>query len=161
MSICALFFTIHSQFTISLGRLCRLDATHLPALLQIITQTLLHDRSPLSLGAVAFTLNTLFPSPGAQQLELLHPHFRRLCKILVDVDEWGQVEMMRLLTRYVRCMCVRTREGDLGDGEEGGEGEELDKDVKLLIESVLPVLQSRNPAVSLIGMYHTRRKQKN
>ncbi|KAH9481592.1 AP-3 complex subunit beta-2 [Psilocybe cubensis] len=155
---------VRKAAALAIPKCYELDAAHLPALIQIITQVMLRDRSPLSLGAVAFAFAAVCPT----RLELLHPHFRRLCRVLVDVDEWGQVEMMRLLVRYVRVMCVRTREGQAppadGTGTETGTGvekgkvegekgigfgyeEELDKDVKLLLESVLPVLQSRNPAV--------------
>jgi AP-3 complex subunit beta len=44
-------------------------------------------------------------------LELLHPHYRKLCKVLVDADEWGQVQLLDLLGRYARTMLSRPVEG--------------------------------------------------
>lgn len=122
-----------------------LDASHLPALIQTLT-TLLQDRSPLALGAVAFAFESICPT----RLDLLHHHFRRLCKILVDVDEWGQVMLMGLLLRYARTMLMRPAwtEGEGKRREEESEEIEMDKDLKLLLESVKVVFQSRNPAVS-------------
>jgi Adaptin N terminal region len=115
----------------------RLDATHLPALISIIT-TLLRDRSPLSLGSVAVAFEAVCPT----RLDLLHQHYRRLCKLLVDVDEWGQVDLANLLLRYARTMLPRPVVKDDYKGEE-----DMDKDVKLLLQSVEPLFQSRNPAV--------------
>ncbi|CAA7267058.1 unnamed protein product [Cyclocybe aegerita] len=129
-----------------------LDSAHLPALIQIIT-TLLQDRSPLSLGAVAVAFEAICPT----RLDLLHVHYRRLCKILVDIDEWGQVEMINLLLRYARTMLPQpvVRGGSVV--AEGGEAtskgdddeDEVDKDLKLLLDSVKPIFQSRNPAAVL------------
>jgi len=124
-----------------------LDNSHLPALIQIIT-TLLRDRSPLSLGSVAVAFEAVCPT----RLDLLHPHYRRLCRILVDLDEWGQVELMDLLLRYARTMLPRPGIGSSAGavaGEEEGKEEDMDKDVKLLLDSVELVFQSRNPAVSV------------
>ncbi|KAF8169768.1 adaptin N terminal region-domain-containing protein [Pholiota molesta] len=123
-----------------------LDSTHLPALIQILSTILLRDRSPLSLGSVAVAFQAICPT----RLDLLHPHYRRLCRIIVDLDEWGQVELMGLLLRYVRTMLMRPRvDGQENGGETREEEEELDKDLKLLLDSVEPVFQSRNPAVVL------------
>lgn len=110
----------------------RLDNAHLPALINIIT-TLLRDHSPLSLGSVAVAFEDVCPT----RLDLLHQHYRRLCKTLVDVDEWGQVDLANLLLRYARTMLPRP----------GAIDEDMDKDVKLLLASVEPLFQSRNPAV--------------
>ncbi|CAE7219719.1 unnamed protein product [Rhizoctonia solani] len=68
---------------------------------------LLRNHSPLSVGAVARAFSILCP----HKLELLHPHYRRLCKVLVDADEWGQVELLDLLGRYARTMLSRPVEG--------------------------------------------------
>jgi hypothetical protein len=35
---------------------------------------------------------------------MLHQQFRRLCRILVDADEWGQINLLDLLARYARTM---------------------------------------------------------
>lgn len=122
-----------------------LDSNHLPALIQIIT-TLLRDRSPLSLGCVAAAFEAVCPT----RLDLLHEHYRRLCRILVEVDEWGQVDLINLLLRYARTMLPRpmSRKESKGVAGNGGEKEEeIDSDVKLLLESVESTFQSRNPAV--------------
>lgn len=33
------------------------------------------------------------------QYELLHPHFRKLCDRMADMDEWGQVTVLNTLLR--------------------------------------------------------------
>lgn len=85
--------------------------------------------------------NTVCPT----RLDLLHQHYRRLCKTLVDVDEWGQVELMALLTRYARTMLPRPIVTQDTDGESQ---EEVDTDVQLLLTSSEPLFQSYNSAVS-------------
>ena len=125
-----------------------LDSNHLPALIQIIT-TLLRDRSPLSLGCVAAAFETVCPT----RLDLLHEHYRRLCRILVEVDEWGQVDLINLLLRYARTMLPRPmgtiESKGVGSGDSEKEEEEIDSDVKLLLNSVEGTFQSRNPAVRI------------
>lgn len=113
-----------------------LDPSHLSSLIEIIV-TLLRDRSSLSIGSVAVAFEAVCPT----RLDLLHKHYRRLCKTLVDVDEWGQIDLLALLLRYSRTMLPRP----LLNGEE----EEIDKDVKLLLNSAEPLFFSRNPAVVL------------
>ena len=85
------------------------------------------------------------------RLDLLHEHYRRLCKILVEVDEWGQVDLINLLLRYARTMLPRPVGRKESKGVTGGdsekEEEEIDSDVKLLLESVEGTFQNRNPAV--------------
>lgn len=61
---------------------------------------LLADRSPLSIGATAAAFNFMCPN----RLELIHQHYRRLCRTLPDADEWGQTNLLELLSRYARCM---------------------------------------------------------
>ncbi|KAJ7903631.1 adaptin N terminal region-domain-containing protein [Mycena olivaceomarginata] len=109
-----------------------LDSTHLPALIEIIA-SLLRDRSPLSIGSVAVAFEAVCPT----RLDMLHQQYRRLCRILVDVDEWGQIDLLNLLLRYARTMLPRPSE------------EEIDSDVKFLLTSAEPLFQNRNPAVVL------------
>ncbi|EUC64965.1 adaptin amino-terminal region protein [Rhizoctonia solani AG-3 Rhs1AP] len=122
---------------------------------------LLKNHSPLSVGAVARAFSILCP----HKLELLHPHYRRLCKVLVDADEWGQVELLDLLGRYAKTMLSRPVEGlkelvgkntesnndvekFLGDAP-GASFEALDPDLLLLLKCSENLLHSRNPAVVL------------
>ncbi|KAG7092275.1 hypothetical protein E1B28_008637 [Marasmius oreades] len=113
-----------------------LDDSHLPSLIEIITN-LLRDRSPLSIGSVSIAFQYVCPT----RLDLLHQHYRRLCRILVDVDEWGQVDLLGLLLRYARTMLPRPIETP--------NGEDVNSDIKLLLNSAQPLFQSRNSAVVL------------
>ncbi|KAI0073677.1 hypothetical protein K474DRAFT_170602 [Panus rudis PR-1116 ss-1] len=115
-----------------------LDSSHQPELITIIS-TLLRDRSPLSIGSVAIAFEAVCPT----RLDLLHQHYRRLCKTLIDVDEWGQVELLGLLIRYARVMLPRPIVTDEG----GEQHEEVDNDLQLLLTSSEPLFQSSNPAV--------------
>ncbi|KAG1725360.1 adaptin N terminal region-domain-containing protein [Suillus paluster] len=116
----------------------KLDQAHHQALLDILT-TLLRDRSPLSLGTAVLALDTVAPS----RLDLLHVHFRRLCRALPDIDAWGQVDVLRVLVRYVRTMLPKP----VSASER--QGEEVDKDLKLLLTCAEPLFMSKNPAVVL------------
>lgn len=122
--------------------LVSLDSTHLPELIGIIS-TLLKDRSPLSIGNVAVAFQAVCPT----RLDLLHPHYRRLCRTVADVDEWGQVNLLDLLVRYARTMLARPQVTSVGpDGREVAE-DDVDPDLHLLLSSSEPLLMSRNPAV--------------
>ncbi|KAF7309545.1 AP complex subunit beta [Mycena indigotica] len=109
-----------------------LDSSHVTALIEIIS-TLLRDRSPLSIGSVAVAFEAVIPT----RLDMLHQQYRRLCRMLVDVDEWGQISLLNLLLRYARTMLTRPNE------------DEIDVDIKLLLTSAEPLFQSRNAAVVL------------
>ncbi|OCH90335.1 hypothetical protein OBBRIDRAFT_793423 [Obba rivulosa] len=118
-----------------------LDSTHQPELINIIT-TLLRDRSPLSIGSVAIAFEAVCPT----RLDLLHQHYRRLCRTLIDVDEWGQVDLLNLLIRYARTMLPRPVETTQ---ESGDTVIEVDSDLRLLLQMAEPLFQSNNPAVVL------------
>ncbi|KAI0346195.1 hypothetical protein BDW22DRAFT_1323138 [Trametopsis cervina] len=112
------------------------DSNNQPELIEIISR-LLKDRSPLSMGSIAVAFDAVCPT----RLDLLHEHYRRLCRTLVDVDEWGQVDLLALLNRYARTMLPRPLVT--------GTTEEVDADVKLLLTSTEPLFHSHNPAVVL------------
>lgn len=118
----------------------RLDPAHQPELITTIS-VLLKDRSPLSIGSVASAFAAVCPT----RLDLLHQHYRRLCRTVVDADEWGQVELLDLLTRYARTMLPRPIVVQDTNGEHK---EEIDSDVQLLLTCSEPLFQSYNPAVS-------------
>ena len=37
-----------------------------------------------------------------ERIDLIHKNYRKLCNLLVDVEEWGQVVIINMLTRYIR-----------------------------------------------------------
>ena len=125
---------------------CRLDAGHQPELISIISG-LLKDRSPLSIGSVAIAFEAVCPT----RLDLLHKHYRRLCRAVIDVDEWGQVDVLALLTRYARTMLPRPIVTQDANGEAK---EEVDADVQLLLSSAEHLFQSYNPAVRVVCSYY-------
>ncbi|GMT28445.1 hypothetical protein PFISCL1PPCAC_19742 [Pristionchus fissidentatus] len=92
---------------------------------------LLSDRRGLVLGSAVYAFDQICPT----RYELIHPHYRAFCKALVDIDEWGQVVMLKLLTRYARTQLASC---DISP---------MDEDLNLLIQSTRPLLQSRNCAV--------------
>ena len=40
------------------------------------------------------------------RIDLVHKNYRKLCTLLVDVDEWGQVIILNMLTRYARTQFI-------------------------------------------------------
>lgn len=41
-----------------------------------------------------------------ERIDLIHKNYRKLCNLLVDVEEWGQVVIINMLTRYVRSQFI-------------------------------------------------------
>jgi AP-3 complex subunit beta len=41
-----------------------------------------------------------------ERYDLIHPHYRRICRMLIDTDEWGQIAIMNLFLRYARTQFV-------------------------------------------------------
>ena len=115
-----------------------MDPSQLPTLIPILTSLLASHansaHSALSAGPAARALLTIAPT----RFDLLHPHFRRLARLLVDADAWGQVDLLEVLIRYARRMLSKP-----SDDENG----EVDPDLKLLLDCAEPLFMSRNPAV--------------
>lgn len=130
---------VRKTAALSIPKCYSLDESQLPSLIEILS-TLLRDRSPLSIGSVATAFEAVCPT----RLDLLHSHYRRLCRVIVDVDEWGQVNLFELLVRYARTMLPRPTVSHNTPGEEK---EDVDPDLELLLASAEPLFQSRNPAV--------------
>ena len=135
--------------------------------------TLLNERSVASLGSAVAAWNEVCPD----EFDMLHQHYRKICIMVVDSDEWSQVHMINALTRYARAhfrnpnspkddderLRKQRRQGwesgDEGDGldaEEEPEEEEtldsmpdMDADHRLLLSALSPLLNSRNDQVVL------------
>ncbi|KAF8556169.1 hypothetical protein OG21DRAFT_1495700 [Imleria badia] len=131
---------VRKAAALAIPKAFQLDAAQQPALISVIT-TLLRDRSPLSIGSAIVAFEFVCPT----RLDLLHQQYRRLCKILIDVDEWGQVYLLNLLLKYARTMLPKPTVSQHGESME----EEVDADLQLLLVSSEPLFQSKNPAVVL------------
>ena len=56
-----------------------------------------------------------------ERIDLIHKNYRKLCNLLVDVEEWGQVVIINTLTRYARTQFLNPNANvSIMDG--GGEG---------------------------------------
>uniref|UniRef100_A0A4W3K2I3 AP-3 complex subunit beta n=1 Tax=Callorhinchus milii TaxID=7868 RepID=A0A4W3K2I3_CALMI len=109
-------------------------------------------------GSVVMAFEEVCP----ERIHLIHKNYRKLCNLLVDVEEWGQVVIINMLTRYARMQFLSPWKESL---EENGEkafydsDEEqkknssgrkpymMDPDHRLLLRNTKPLLQSRNAAV--------------
>jgi AP-3 complex subunit beta len=110
------------------------------------------------------------------RFDLIHPHFRKICHLLADIDEWGQIVIINMLIRYGRTQFADPskekkpkekkpkkeaglkidddeKDDSEEDEEESEEDEEddyvtLDPDHRLLLDSCSPLLKSRNAGVN-------------
>lgn len=74
-----------------------LDDSQKEALVEVIA-TLLKDRSNIVIGSTIMAFNEVCPN----RFDLIHPCFRKLCSMLGDCDEWGQMSILGVLLRYGR-----------------------------------------------------------
>ncbi|KAJ1942577.1 AP-3 complex subunit beta, partial [Kickxella alabastrina] len=129
---------VRKTAALAVCKLLRLDAS-LRGELAVVVGGMLVENSPLAVGSVIRAFRAV-SSPG--QYDAVHVHFRRWCVMLAQLDEWGQVELTKLLTAYARTQfrCP------------GEEGARLDADHALLLHSMHPLLQSRNSAVVMAAV---------
>lgn len=81
----------------AIPKLYAMDASQLPQLTQAL-ERLLKDSSTMVLGAAVAAFNEACPT----EYGLLHRCYRKLCHLLADMDEWTQIAVLTVLTRYVR-----------------------------------------------------------
>jgi len=150
----------------AIPKLYSLDPEQKDALVEII-EKLLQDKTTLVAGSVIYAFEDVCP----ERIDLIHKNFRKLCNMLIDIDEWGQVAVINMLTRYARTQFLDPNKNEeIGKEEkfypssddssddnasEDNEKEEekkvknyvMDSDHRLLLRSAKPLLQSRNAAV--------------
>ncbi|KAK2499026.1 LOW QUALITY PROTEIN: hypothetical protein MC885_014662 [Smutsia gigantea] len=59
-------------------------------------------RWPLLPQLVAGSVVMAFEEVCPERIDLIHKNYRKLCNLLIDVEEWGQVVIISMLTRYAR-----------------------------------------------------------
>ncbi|XP_052599511.1 AP-3 complex subunit beta-1 isoform X4 [Peromyscus californicus insignis] len=142
----------------AIQKLYSLDPEQKEMLIEVI-EKLLKDKSTLVAGSVVMAFEEVCPD----RIDLIHRNYRKLCNLLVDVEEWGQVVIIHMLTRYARTQFVSPWREDDGledneknfyesDDEEKEKSDKkrpyiMDPDHRLLIRNTKPLLQSRNAAV--------------
>ncbi|CAF3835359.1 unnamed protein product [Adineta steineri] len=144
----------------AIAKLYALDPELKDELIVIITK-LLADKTILVNGSAVQAFEHVCPD----RIDLIHKNYRRLCNLLVDIDEWGQLTVLHMLTRYARTQFVdpnKTYEDDKKSFYDDNETEKnanddeesldkktyiMDSDHRLLLRCTKPLLQSRNSAV--------------
>ncbi|XP_041980653.1 AP-3 complex subunit beta-2 [Aricia agestis] len=138
----------------AIPKLYSLDPEQREELVAIIDK-LLSDKAPLVVGSAAMA----FSEVCGDRIDLIHKSYRKLCSLLADVDEWGQLALLNVLTLYARsCFPDPNLESYSSDSEKpfyesdssGGGGRRaspVEADLRLLLRAARPLLQSRNAGV--------------
>jgi AP-3 complex subunit beta len=71
-------------------------------LFEILLKVLDSEPSPLVIGAACEAFNMICPG----RLDAIHWSYRKICKMLADIDEWSQVPAVNILHRYARANFV-------------------------------------------------------
>ena len=131
-------------------------------------ETLLGDNTTLVLGSALTAFHEVCP----ERVDLLHPHFRKFCNMMADIDEWGQLVLLNVFARYARTQFANPDPTERGDATGKGPAKkkassfysdddsadddmeeddvdvpEMDSDHRLLLRAAGPLLQSRNNGV--------------
>ncbi|CAP95516.1 Pc21g06190 [Penicillium rubens Wisconsin 54-1255] len=150
---------VRKAAALAIPKCYRLDPNTLPQLMGYL-ETLLGDSQYFVVGPAVAALLDLCPD----EIGLVHKNYRSLVKKLVDMDEWGQLATLRLLTFYARkCFPQRTQkvkraapeafyddekqQQEAQDDAEEYEVPVMDPDIELLLRACKVLLQSRNSAV--------------
>ncbi|XP_066448543.1 AP-3 complex subunit beta-2 isoform X7 [Eleutherodactylus coqui] len=151
----------------AIPKLYSLDSDQKDQLIEVI-EKLLSDKTTLVAGSVVMAFEEVCP----ERIDLIHKNYRKLCNLLIDVEEWGQVVIINMLTRYARTQFLNPNQNEslleenpekafYGSDEDEGSKEEkaepsaivkrkpyiMDPDHRLLLRNTKPLLQSRNAAV--------------
>jgi len=114
-------------------------------------QVLLGDGVPAVISCALAAWEHVCP----ERTDLLHRPYRNICRLLVEMDAWGQLVAMRVLTIYVRRCFNKPVESEILQNnaetfyEEGGteNASSLDPDLSLLYKFALQLVHSRSSAV--------------
>ncbi|KAM6200915.1 AP-3 complex subunit beta-2 isoform 5-T5 [Rhynchocyon petersi] len=153
----------------AIPKLYSLDSDQKDQLIEVI-EKLLADKTTLVAGSVVMAFEEVCP----ERIDLIHKNYRKLCNLLIDVEEWGQVVIISMLTRYARTQFLSPTQNESlleenpekafygsEEDEAKGPGQEeaaatvlptrkpyvMDPDHRLLLRNTKPLLQSRSAAV--------------
>ncbi|XP_019729468.1 AP-3 complex subunit beta-2 isoform X2 [Hippocampus comes] len=120
----------------AIPKLYSLDPDQKDQLIEVI-EKLLADKTTLVAGSVVMAFEEVCP----ERIDLIHKNYRKLCNLLIDVEEWGQVVIINMLTRYARTQFLNPNineslleEGGSGDktfyGSDGNDDDDEDEEDK-------------------------------
>lgn len=82
---------------VAINKCYELDYSNGPMLLELL-EKLLADNNPEVVSAALVTFKKSFPD----RLDLLHGVYRKLCRMLAKLNEWGQAAALDMLVKYAR-----------------------------------------------------------
>lgn len=91
----------------------RCDAMQREMLLDIMKNLLDTDTCTMVLSSALIAFCELCP----ERLDLIHTSYRKICHLLTDMDEWGQVAIIDMLARYCRTFFKAPRAWKNGTAE--------------------------------------------
>lgn len=97
------------------------DVGQAEQLVEIITRLLEDDGSTMVLTSAIIAFCEICP----HRLELLHGCYRKVCHLLTDMDEWGQVVVMDAFMQYCRRFFKQPR------GQLHGSAERIDRERRI------------------------------
>ncbi|KAL0967896.1 hypothetical protein UPYG_G00259360 [Umbra pygmaea] len=100
----------------AIPKLYSLDPDQKDCLIEVI-EKLLADKTTLVAGSVVMAFEEVCP----ERIDLIHKNYRKLCNLLIDVEEWGQVVIINMLTRYARTQFLNPNMNESLLEEGGGE----------------------------------------
>ncbi len=146
---------VRKAAALAIPKCYRLDPSQSPQLIEYLS-TLLGDKQYYVAGAAVASFLEICP----ERIDLIHKHYRALVRKSVDMDEWSQLAMLRLMTYYARKCFPRSQLSDKprqdtsaddfygeSTGAASGHGSSTNPDLLLLLNAIRPLLQSRNSAV--------------
>lgn len=149
---------VRKAAALAIPKCYRLDPSQAPQLTDYLA-TLIGDKQYFVAGAAVAAFLEMCPD----RLDLIHKHYRGLVRKIVDMDEWSQLAMLRLMSFYARKCFPRlktaaakaksTEAASAADfysesrTEEAEAGATIDPDLRLLLNAIRPLLQSRNSGV--------------
>ncbi|XP_051238085.1 AP-3 complex subunit beta-2 isoform X2 [Dicentrarchus labrax] len=134
----------------AIPKLYSLDPEQKDQLIEVI-EKLLADKTTLVAGSVVMAFEEVCP----ERIDLIHKNYRKLCNLLIDVEEWGQVVIINMLTRYARTQFLNPNineslleEGSGGDKTFYGSDEDEDEDEEEKEKNAeAPAMAKRKPYV--------------
>ncbi|KAJ6781979.1 hypothetical protein PWT90_01265 [Aphanocladium album] len=149
---------VRKAAALAIPKCYRLDPSQAPQLTDYLS-TLIGDKQYFVAGAAVAAFMEMCP----ERIDLIHKHYRSLVRKIVDMDEWSQLAMLRLMSFYARKCFPRPKSGaskskatestsaddfySESRTEETDAGVTIDPDLRLFLNAVRPLLQSRNSGV--------------